>query len=174
MKAVGILLVILALICGYSALSMDVSVSAGILGRVVNNSLMAQRQIYVIVAGLIFIAGIVLFGFGVLSSNEENLTIQNASTAQPKAPRLHPADIECANCGVTIRLDAHELKAGHYSCPSCNTISRLGAAPIDAVMPVKNDPDSKECPMCAETIKYRAKICRFCNHRLEPHEQAAA
>jgi len=27
--------------------------------------------------------------------------------------------------------------------------------------------DKKECPMCAETIKARAKICRFCNYKFE-------
>ena len=27
--------------------------------------------------------------------------------------------------------------------------------------------DTKECPMCAETVKAKAKICRFCNYRFE-------
>lgn|GEM_PF-5385735 len=27
-----------------------------------------------------------------------------------------------------------------------------------------NEPDMKECPMCAETIKYKARVCRFCNY----------
>jgi hypothetical protein len=26
---------------------------------------------------------------------------------------------------------------------------------------------NKECPMCAETVKARAKICRFCNYEFE-------
>ena len=28
--------------------------------------------------------------------------------------------------------------------------------------------ETKECPMCAETIKAKAIICRFCNHKFEP------
>ena len=31
--------------------------------------------------------------------------------------------------------------------------------------PVSND--TKECPMCAETVKAKAKICRFCKHEFE-------
>jgi len=29
-------------------------------------------------------------------------------------------------------------------------------------------PENKECPMCAETVKAKAIICRFCNHKFEP------
>ena len=28
-----------------------------------------------------------------------------------------------------------------------------------------NTDDTKECPMCAETVKAKAKICRFCQHK---------
>ena len=28
-------------------------------------------------------------------------------------------------------------------------------------------PDYKECPECAEDVKAKAKICRFCNHEFE-------
>ena len=32
----------------------------------------------------------------------------------------------------------------------------------------KNYKDTKECPMCAETVKAKAKICRFCNEFSNP------
>ena len=34
----------------------------------------------------------------------------------------------------------------------------------------KNYKDTKECPMCAETVKAKAKICRFCRHEFETEE----
>ncbi len=34
-----------------------------------------------------------------------------------------------------------------------------------------NPVDSKECPMCAEMIKKKAKICRFCGYRFEEENQ---
>lgn len=27
--------------------------------------------------------------------------------------------------------------------------------------------DSKECPQCAEIVKAKAKLCRFCNYKFE-------
>lgn len=27
--------------------------------------------------------------------------------------------------------------------------------------------DTKECPQCAEIVKAKAKICRFCNYKFE-------
>ena len=30
-----------------------------------------------------------------------------------------------------------------------------------------NYKDTKECPMCAETVKEKAKICRFCTHEFK-------
>jgi len=31
--------------------------------------------------------------------------------------------------------------------------------------------DTKECPYCAETIKAKAKVCRFCNRELKPEAE---
>ena len=32
---------------------------------------------------------------------------------------------------------------------------------------ILSESDSRECPMCAETIKAKAKLCRFCGYRIE-------
>ncbi len=34
--------------------------------------------------------------------------------------------------------------------------------------------DEKECPKCAETVKYKAKICRFCGHEFDDIEKPTA
>ena len=31
----------------------------------------------------------------------------------------------------------------------------------------KNNQGTKECPMCAESVKEKAKICRFCRYEFE-------
>jgi len=56
-----------------------------------------------------------------------------------------------------------------------------GGAPMPAAaettaIPVKKlalSGDTKECPMCAETIKAKAKICRFCKHEFDLEADAA-
>ncbi len=41
------------------------------------------------------------------------------------------------------------------------------SAPPPSEQKAPAGPDEKECPMCAETVKARAKICRFCGYKFE-------
>ena len=46
-------------------------------------------------------------------------------------------------------------------------------APVEgAAIVIEPDDLSKECPRCAETIKARAKVCRYCAHEFEPADEA--
>ena len=54
-------------------------------------------------------------------------------------------------------------------------IDKTGVDPIDEteeVSPIEQTEEglSKECPICAETVQAKAKICRFCTHEFETEE----
>ena len=46
-------------------------------------------------------------------------------------------------------------------------VSFAGSAEPPSPQKTPTAPDEKECPMCAETVKARAKICRFCGYKFE-------
>jgi len=47
------------------------------------------------------------------------------------------------------------------------SVGFAGSAAPPSPKKAPTGPDEKECPMCAETVKARAKICRFCGHKFE-------
>ncbi len=59
---------------------------------------------------------------------------------------------------------AIKLQDGRNFVATCTTKTHLMLLPYietDSII----DADIKECPMCAEIIKKKAKICRYCNHK---------
>jgi len=65
---------------------------------------------------------------------------------------------------------AVELNDGRHFVASCTAKTHLallefkgkGGTPTALI-----SNDTKECPMCAETVKAKAKICRFCKHKFK-------
>lgn len=81
---------------------------------------------------------------------------------------------------------AVSLNDGRYFVATCTTKTHLALLkyagkggstipPPQQISPSQESTtadDSKECPMCAETIKKKAKICRFCGHTFEDNQES--
>ena len=84
--------------------------------------------------------------------------------------------MQCPHC--RIELEAEDEWIGMESeCPECGkniTIARPEPPRIRSAIkmpsvstPVSGSaPEEKECPFCGETIRYKAKVCRFCQRTL--------
>ena len=59
---------------------------------------------------------------------------------------------------------AVKLKDGRHFIARCNNKTYTMLLPYVAKNTESISEDTKECPMCAETVKAKAKICRFCRH----------
>lgn len=46
-------------------------------------------------------------------------------------------------------------------------VEMINTANSNNISDLKQQSDMKECPQCAEMVKARAKICRFCNYKFE-------
>ena len=68
MKKTGILLIALSLFIFFEALDMNVSVE-----NIYNIGLLTERQNIIYLSGIIFLAGIILFGFGVVAKENKNI-----------------------------------------------------------------------------------------------------
>ncbi|MDD2863774.1 MAG: hypothetical protein PHC99_03525 [Methylococcales bacterium] len=82
MKSFGIMLVILGVLLGTIAITMDTSVSTGF-GRVNNLGLMNQQSNFLIGAGIAFISGILLTTFNSKSENSESSKLESDNKKCP-------------------------------------------------------------------------------------------
>ena len=70
----------------------------------------------------------------------------------------------CNQCGQQIVID--EAGVGLVTdCPKCGE-----PLTVPSQEPPRAEPSAtKECPFCAETIKKKARVCRWCGKNLLPH-----
>jgi predicted RNA-binding Zn-ribbon protein involved in translation (DUF1610 family) len=73
---------------------------------------------------------------------------------------------KCQHCGADFRVGAVGSKPGvdyvnpRYVYPSQEGIDSTW----NAIRAAATQPATKECPQCAETVRFRAKVCRFCGY----------
>lgn len=84
MKILGVILIIISLVIGFFAFTMDVSVATNYGNRVVNFSLINQQKNYMYLSGLMLIVGLVLLLIKNSSSKIENKITENETTKNSK------------------------------------------------------------------------------------------
>lgn len=60
------------------------------------------------------------------------------------------------------------LYSGKYKCPQCNAIGKNEPVNVtqNTTSLIEENGSTKDCPFCAETIKLKAKVCRYCQRDL--------
>ncbi|MBI3890265.1 MAG: hypothetical protein HY303_01895 [Candidatus Wallbacteria bacterium] len=104
---------------------------------------------------------------GRLRRRMQQLAIEEAGVKSegPHAGRAHPSAPSHAQTSreAAPRAPAH---AEHNAAPQ----GAAGHRPPDRgpiVLDLDAATDTKECPMCAETVRAKAKICRYCRHEFD-------
>lgn len=120
MKGGGLCAMIIGICWLVFALGMDVSVATGSGGRVNNLGLMADRQVHIIVGGMITLAGLLM----VLLGGKPAVTPAHTETDDRPCPlcaeAIKRAAVKCKHCGAEVEAVAPpRLKNGWVATTSC-------------------------------------------------------
>jgi hypothetical protein len=124
-------------------LSMDVSVATGAGGRVNNLGLMADRQVHVIVGGMIALAGLLMVLLGGRASATQSAAETDTRNCPLCAEAIKNAAIKCKHCGGDVEKVSSpaepELRFGWVARVICSddaTRASVSVAIAEAGFPV--------------------------------------
>lgn len=108
MKGLGYFVVVLGLLLIVGAFAMDVSVSSGV-GRVNNIGLMAERQNFILVGGMLAVMGLLAL---MLRRRTAGMAqdFSDTKTCLVCAETIKRAAVKCKHCGVDIVVSDQDIK----------------------------------------------------------------
>lgn len=141
MRGFGLLIVAVGIIVMIAATTMDVSVPSG-LGRVNNLGLMADRQNYTLIGGVILIAGLLMVIFGRRTQAAAESTF-DTRPCPLCAETIKNAAVKCKHCGGDVDKDTTRITpalrfgwVARVICADETTRSRVSADIAGAGFPV--------------------------------------
>lgn len=111
MRIFGWFVLVIGVIWIIAAMNMNVTVSVGD-GRYVNNiGLMSERQMHVIIGGVMLLCGVLMVAFGRKSSESQEDKVKCPFCAE----LINPESIKCKHCGSDIKKEVEAIKTFRVS-----------------------------------------------------------
>lgn len=97
-------------------------------------------------------------------SKTESLRVESVKTCDDCKSAVSMSVFNCKKCGGTT-FTHDKVVSGFNQESSEEALDRIFKS--SQVQTKFENPEYKNCPMCAEQIRFAAKKCRFCQHMLQ-------